>query len=167
MPLREVAMDIFDFAMKMEKDGEHYYRELDRSTRNAGLKSILEMLIEAEVRHYRLFENMKAHKAVEVGDAPILKDVRNIFEQMKQRKDFEVDVSQKDLYLKAQEVEAKSRAFYLEQAEKMQDAAQKTAFEKIAAEEQRHYVVIENVLSFISRPETWLEDAEWYHLEDY
>lgn len=159
-------MDIYDYAMKMEKDGEGYYHELQGRTTNRGLKTILGMLIDAEVRHYRLFQNMKLHQKVSVPDDPLLAEVKNIFQRMKEQKDLDVDVSQKDLYRKAQDIEVASRAFYLEQAGKVQDPSQKEAFEKIAAEEQRHYIVIENILNFISKPETWLENAEWYEMEE-
>lgn len=160
-------MDIYDYAMQMEKDGENYYHELERATTNKGLKSILGMLVSAEVQHYKLFQNMKLHQKVSVPDTPLLADVKNIFQRMREQKDFSVDVSQTELYKKAQGIEVKSRAFYLEQAGKVPDPSQKEAFERIAAEEQRHYIVVENILNFISRPESWLEDAEWYHLEDY
>lgn len=37
-------MDIFKYAMRMEKDGENYYRQLAGQTANGGLKAILVML---------------------------------------------------------------------------------------------------------------------------
>jgi rubrerythrin len=44
---------------------------------------------------------------------------------------------------------------------------QKKIFLKIAEEEKRHYLVLENIIKFINKPDIWLEDPEWYHLEDY
>ncbi|HEW78498.1 MAG TPA: rubrerythrin, partial [Phycisphaerales bacterium] len=37
-------MDIFKYAMQMEKDGEDYYRQLAQQTSNKGLQTILTML---------------------------------------------------------------------------------------------------------------------------
>ncbi len=160
-------MDIYDYAMQMERDGENYYAELRERTTNQGLKTILGMLISAEKKHYALFQNMKQHQKVQVSDSPILVEVKNIFVQMREQKDFSVDVAQKDLYRKAQDIEVKSRDFYRAKAEEVTDASQKEAFRKIAQEEQRHFIILENIINFVSRPDIWLEDPEWYHLEEY
>ncbi|MDA8079623.1 MAG: ferritin family protein, partial [Nitrospiraceae bacterium] len=136
-------MDIYDYAMQMEKDGENYYNELRNKTTNQGLKAILGMLIAAEVKHYALFQNMKQRAKVQVPDSPILADVKNIFVQMRERKDFNVDVTQKELYRKAQDIEVKSRDFYRAKADEVTDASQKEAFRKIAQEEQRHFIILE------------------------
>jgi hypothetical protein len=37
----------------------------------------------------------------------------------------------------------------------------------VAGEEHKHYLLLERIIDFVSRPEQWLEDAEFYHLEDY
>ena len=42
--IKEGFMDIFDFAIKMEEDGEEYYRELSTKADTIGLKKILNWL---------------------------------------------------------------------------------------------------------------------------
>jgi hypothetical protein len=39
----------------------------------------------------------------------------------------------------------------------------------LAAEEKKHLRIMENIVEFVSRPEpgNWLENAEWYHLDEY
>ena len=159
-------MDIYDYAMQMEKDGENFYRELSSKTKNAGLKTILVMLADAEVKHYRLFHNMKENESIAVADTPILNDVKNIFIQMKEKKQFDVDAAQIELYKRAQGIERKTRDFYLEQADKAAPP-QKGAFLKIADEEKRHYLILENIINFVKQPDIWLENPEWYHMEEY
>jgi rubrerythrin len=41
-------MDIYTFAMQMEKDGEEYYRELGTKCKNEGLTKIFTMLADEE-----------------------------------------------------------------------------------------------------------------------
>lgn len=159
-------MDIYEYAMQMEKDGENYYRDLVQKTPNKGLKSILLMLADAEVKHYNLFRNMKRHEKVLMPDATILNDVKNIFVKMREESESDVDVSEIALYKKAQEIETKSRDFYLEKSAEV-DAAQKEVLIKIADEEKRHYLILEKIIDFVGRPDYWLENPEWYHLEDY
>ena len=49
-------MNVFDFAMKMEKDGEAFYREIAGKTKNPGLKSIFTTLADEEMEHYKTFK---------------------------------------------------------------------------------------------------------------
>ena len=63
-------MNIFDYAMQMEKDGEVYYREIAEKTSNKGVRNILKMLADAELMHYEIFEKMRGkqgHRALGVG----------------------------------------------------------------------------------------------------
>ena len=159
-------MDIYEYAMKMEKDGEDLYRELASKTGHKGLTAILGMLADAEVRHYKLFLNMKNNEKVEMTDTTILNDVKNVFEKIKEEKDFDVHVPEIDLYREAQEIEKKSREFYTEKAGEVGDD-KKGIFMKIADEEKRHYFIVENIINFVNQPNTWLENPEWYHLEEY
>jgi len=159
-------MDIYEYAMQMERDGENYYRELEAKTPNKGLRTIFAMLADAEVRHCKLFQNMKVHDKVHVADSPILKDVKNIFIQMREQNQTEVDVSHMEMFKKALDIERKSRDFYLEKAHGV-DQSQKEVFLKIADEEKRHYFILEKIIDFVERPSYWLENPEWYHLEDY
>ncbi len=159
-------MDIYEYAMQLEKDGEDFYREVASRTANKGLRTILTMLADAEVKHYKLFQNMKNNDKVRMSDSPILNDVKNIFIEMREKKQFEADVSEVELYEKAQGIEEQTRDFYLAKAEEVAPD-QKEIFLKIAEEEKRHYLILENIIRFVSQPNIWLENPEWYHLEDY
>ena len=45
---------------------------------------------------------------------------------------------------------------------------QKQLWLAIAAEEKRHEHILENVIEFVTKPESWAENAEFSHLEkDY
>lgn len=160
-------MDIYDYAMQMERDGEDLYRDLANKTVSKGLRSILTMLADAEVKHYKLFQNMKRNDKVTMADTSILNDVKNVFVKMKQEKSFEVDVSQIELYRKAQGIEKLTQDFYLAKAGEVEDKSQTGIFRRIADEEKRHYFILESIINFVNKPASWLEDAEWYHLEEY
>ncbi|RJQ15087.1 MAG: rubrerythrin [Nitrospiraceae bacterium] len=159
-------MDIYEYAMQMEKDGEDFYRNLARKTPNVGLQNILTMLANAEVKHYNVFHAMKYNGPIPDTDTEILANVKNIFLRMREEKETPVNTPQIDLYRKAQEIENKSRDFYLEKADEV-TTSQKAIFIRIADEEKTHYFILENIIDFVSRPDTWLENPEWYHLEEY
>jgi rubrerythrin len=160
-------MDIYEYAMEMEKDGETYYRELAEKAKTEGTRNILTRLANAEVMHYRLFAYMKRHEISPPADLAYLGDIKNIFVRMRENKEPMVsNHEQIDLYRKVQELEKKTRDFYREKSGEVEES-QKAMFLKISEEEQKHYNIMETIIQMVSRPRTWLENPEWYHLEDY
>lgn len=162
-------MNIYKYAMKMEKDGEKYYRELAKKTDNVGLENILKMLANEEVKHYHILEQMsKNDEHGELAETDILQNAKNIFvEMLGENLEFKSDTPQTKLYRKAQYIEEKSYKFYLEKSNTVEIESQKKIFLKLAAEEKKHMFLIENIVDFVSRPETWIENAEFNHLDDY
>ncbi len=72
-------MNIYDFAMQMEKDGENYYRELAAASEIAGLKKIFDMLADEEVKHFQIFRQLKEKKGeTQFPETSILTNVKNI-----------------------------------------------------------------------------------------
>lgn len=160
-------MNIFQYAMQMEKDGEQYYRQLARQTTNKGLHTILMMLADEEVKHYNAIETMQTTEP-RMAETTILTDARNIFVQIKESGgSFDFDIKQTELYRKAQDIEKESRDFYTEKADEVTEEYQKELFLKLADEERKHYFLLDNIIEFISRPEYWLENAEFFHSEEY
>ncbi len=160
-------MNIFEYAMQMEKDGEDYYRQLAQQTANKGLKTILTMLADEEAKHYIAIEEMRTEKP-QLTETTILTDAKNIFVRIKEMGEkFDFGIGQSELYKKAQDIEKKSEHFYLEKANRVKEKHQKEIFLRLVDEEKKHYFLLENIIEFISRPETWLENAEFYHLDEY
>jgi rubrerythrin len=161
-------MDIFAFALEKEKFSEEYYRDLAHRANHAGLKTILTMLAEEEAKHYRAIERMRTETPEQVTDVPVLDRAREVFEKMRVApKKFDFLVSEAELYRKACQIEEQSRKFYLEQAAAAQDPAQKRVFHLLAQEEDKHLFLVENLYNFVSKPESFLENAEMYHFDDY
>ena len=161
-------MDIFAFALEKEKFSEEYYRDLAHRASHIGLKNILTMLADEEAKHYRTVERMRTETPEQVTDVPILDRAREVFEKMRvSPKKFDFLVSEVELYRKACQIEEQSKKFYLEQAEAAQDPTQERIFRMLAQEEDKHLYLMENIYSFISKPESFLENAEMYHFNDY
>jgi rubrerythrin len=161
-------MDVYEYAMQLEKDGEKYYRDAAAGTPHKGLKKVFTMLADAEVVHFNIFKGMKEHQTVSLPDSSLLKDVKNIFVAMKEEGGLEgVNDAQIELYRKAQDIEKQTEDFYLSKAPQAEGPVEKETFLRVAAEEHKHYLLLGRIIDFVSRPEQWLEDAEFYHLEDY
>ncbi len=160
-------MNIFEFAMEKEKYSEDYYRRLAKRTNNKGLETIFNMLADEEAKHYKIVSDMKEDVAPDLADTTVLSDAKNVFTKMrKSAQKFSFDISQTELYKKAQDIEKQSQNFYLEKAKEAEET-QKEIFLSLAEEEKKHYFLLENIIDFVSRPQTWLENAEWHHLDEY
>ncbi len=158
-------MDIFEFAMQMEKDGENYYRDLAAGVDNTGIKKILGILADEEVKHFEIFAEMK-RRTPGLPRTTALDDVKNIFAQMKESaEDIGSNLGQIELYKKAQELEKKSEDFYLEKSKEVDTEAQKEVLLKIAEEEKLHFMLLEHIIQFVSRTDHYLENAEFENIE--
>ncbi len=159
-------MDVLTFALKMEKEGEAFYRQLAHRTANKGLRTILTMLADEEVKHQQVIEYMRTDLP-KLEDSHVLTRAKNIFAEINESgKPLADDTSQIELYQEAQEIEIRSRDFYLEKALELEDNKQARIFKALAAEEEKHNRLLENIIDFVSEPETWLEDAEFVHLDE-
>lgn len=160
-------MEIFDYAIQMEKDGEAYYRQLSHRTANTGLRTILTMLADEEVKHQQLFEQLKESKG-SLQTSQVLTRTKNIFVQMKESGEVISDeTSHIELYQKAQALEKQAQEFYLEKSKEAESDHVRDVLIMMSKEEQTHYFILENIINFLSRPQTWLEDAEFVNLEEY
>ena len=161
-------MDIYKFAMQMELDGRHFYLDLAGKTNNKGIKNILTMMAESEAKHYNIILSMQRNDKTQYStDTEVLTEVKNIFERMKEeKKEIDVDVSQVEFYKKALEVEADSEKFYLERADEEKEPHKKEIFLTLAREEKSHCILLENLVNLVSQPDTWVENPEWYHVDE-
>lgn len=161
-------MDIFEYAREFEKEAEAYYRELAGKVSNKGLKNIFNWLVSEEIKHQDILRKMKENITVQVLETNILKNAKEVFERMKEEKEeFSFDNLELESYRQAQKLEQKSKDFYLQKSQEAENKTQGGVFLSIAKEEEKHYFLLENIIDFVSRPQTWLENAEFCHLEEY
>ena len=160
-------MNALEIAMKMEQDGENFYRGLAAKANNAGFKEIFNQLADDEQGHYQIFQKMQSSLGLFV-ETTVLKKASNIFQQMIARDELgNLDSTQLELYQKAMEMEKRSQDLYLAKAGETQDKSESELFQKIAHEEEKHYFLLHNIYELVLRPQTWVENGEFVHLEDY
>jgi rubrerythrin len=165
--LEDRYMNIYDFAMEKEKFSEDYYRQLSIKSNDKGLKTIFNMLADEEAKHKKIVSDMKKDITPDLAETTVLSDAKNVFAKIRESvQSFSFNISQVELYKKALKIEEQSRDFYLEKSNEVAES-QKGIFLKLADEEKKHYFLLENIIEFVSRPQTWLENAEFYHLEEY
>lgn len=161
-------MNIFEYAMDFEKDSENYYRNLAKDTQQPGIKKILLMLAGEEVKHYQALEELSKNVKTKLPDSQILMNAVNIFTEIKKNKlTVKPKTSQVELYRKAQGFEKDSEKFYTDKANETDDPEIKTILLNLAGQEKRHFILLENIIQFISRPDQWIENSEFNQMTTY
>ncbi len=165
------TMNIYDYALQMEKDGETFYRELAGKCQSKGMTAIFTMLANEEAKHYNIITQLQNQGEISpLVDTTVLENVKNIFTGMKEEKaDIRFDSSELESYRKAMAIEEMSWKFYLGKSAESGEEKLKKIFLYLAGEEAKHLRIIENIVEFVARPEpgNWLENAEWHHLDEY
>jgi rubrerythrin len=161
-------MNVIDLALQMEKDGEKFYQHLAEKAANPGMRNILGQLALDEAKHAQVLLKLKEPFKVELASTPILSKAKTIFQKLREEKNWDaLPASQVDLYRKAREIETQSFRFYMEKARESVEPRVQKLFFLIAEEEKRHEFLLEHILEYVSRPQTWLENAEFNHLDQY
>ena len=162
-------MNVFDFAMKMEEDGKTYYEKMAAETSNSGLKTIFNRLAEDEQKHYDIFQELKSSgKVPKMQDTTVLEESKNVFEQLPKGEETLKGVAT-DLegYRHAMQLEVDSFRLYEDAAEKESDQTVKDLLLKVAAEERKHFNILDNIYQFVNAPNQHLAWGEFSNLEEF
>ncbi len=159
-------MDLFDIAIKLEQDGAAFYLQLASNAPNEGFAEIFRNLAADEKRHESFFRSLKKKSAVVSVDSTVKEMAQEIFKRYDPRK-LDPAEDQIPLYEEALALEARAIELYEKQISETLSDAQREALTKIIAEEKKHYAVLEEMITLITRPHSWVEDAEFGLREEY
>lgn len=155
-------MNVYEYAMKVEKEGEAYYREMAAAATNPGLKRIFTMLADEEIKHYNVFKGMMKKEEMDLDNLNLLTDTKTIFETLSQEKEnVNFDAEQIQFYKDAIAREDDAHDFYATKANEIEDEKEKAIFLQIAEEEEKHKKVLEEIVLFLEEPADWVASAEF------
>ena len=161
-------MDIFEFALEKEKLAHETYKSLAEQATSNSLKGILTLLADEELQHVDMVRALQQNKPVDLAPTELLGEAKKVFEKIHRGGEkFNFNITESELYNKAKKMEAEARDYYQAKADETADAGLKSILIKLAAEEQKHYVLVDNLCRFVERPQNYLEDAEFTHLDNY
>jgi rubrerythrin len=161
-------MDVFEYALKMELDGKAYYEKLAGSTSVVGLANIFRNLAEDEQKHYDIIKKFQTQEwKTDMAPSTAIEDAQNIFTHLMEVKDT-LDLIREDHegYKHAMHIEAESERFYLDTAEVEENPEIKNLLLRVAAEERKHYEIVQNIYEFVFRPKYFLAWREFSNLDE-
>ena len=164
-------MEVYQFAIEFEQETREYYEQCAQKTDNQHLKKIFNDLAAKEREHEKVVRKLAEGEEIEIEEQ-ILSRAKDIFTEMAE--DVELGENKKlipkeqiDVYKKAMKLEKRSYEFYEKKAKEVDKQELKEVLERLAKEERNHEEIMHNIVVMVDRPNTWLDDAEWNHMEDY
>lgn len=154
-------MDFFEFSIQMEKDAETLYRKMAEKAPVEGIKKVLLMLAEDEMRHRVAIENLQKKLDVQPEKGSAL-EIKTVFDEMKKDDSItSLSVDAVDDYEKAVEIEQRGLDFYQKKFEEADDPASKKLCKILMNQESYHLQTTKNLLDVVRRPDWWVESAEF------
>ncbi len=166
--MRGEEMNSIEFAIKMELDGEKYYREQAENNQNNPLNIIFVFLADDEKSHAALLKNELEKITYDLADNEALAETNNVFKDRSDFKNkFEKIPNQLDVYRMALQMEKDSIELYQKFYQESADEQTKKLFGYLVKQEENHYKIFDNLITLVERPEEWVEDAEFGVREEY
>lgn len=167
-------MNVLEFAINMENDGERYYREQAELNRGNGLFVVCSMLADDEANHAVLLRNRYESGSFVPGEGNDVDRVGNVFSGLGDINFGDEGISgQLDFYRLAADRERESIVLYSELLEgamgqeTSQGREDVLLFEFLIKQEEEHLRVLEELVKLLSHAEEWVEDAEFGNREEY
>ena len=155
-------MDVLQFALEMEVDGERYYSLQSEKYAATPLKVVFDSLARDEAKHADILRNRMDGKEYELKASETLTGKKSLFDGLKDYKPLaEEKPDQAKVYHAAVEMEQRSIDLYTDLRKKAADAKTKALLDFLIGEETRHHQILEDLYCFVNRPNEWVESPEF------
>ena len=159
-------MNSIEFAINMELENKRFYMEHAEKTEDNGLKSIFHTLAEEESIHARILKSKSETLPYELVDT--YAEIKNIFTEIGRYKSMIKQLPDAlDVYNMALESEKKSLKMYQEMRAEAVDEREEKIFDFLIEQEDDHCKVMEQLVEMVSRPNEWVESAEFGLRKEY
>ena len=160
-------MNSIEFAIKMELDGEKYYKEQAEKNKENALKEVFLTLAKEEGLHAAILQRDKA-STYELQQSNSLSEAKDIFKGLS---DFKMEVKSVpdtiDVYRLSLEMEKQSIKLYKTCLDEAKDKQEKELYEFLIKQEEDHYAIMDELITLVSRPDEWVESAEFGLRKEY
>jgi len=146
-----------EIAIKMETDAIKFYKEAADKTKNSVGKKMFMTIREDEKRHLNMLTQIFKGLDVKAGDVSPMKNIKTVFESMKNEMMKKVEASQNELeaFKIASQMEKEGIEFYRKALSEAKTEKEKALFDRLIKEEDQHYSIFANSYSFLSDTGNW------------
>lgn len=158
-------MKTIDFAINMEREGQKYYEELADQNKDNELFTVFLILAESEKAHKELLKKRKESESIMLDDF-IRPDIKKVYKELKSFRR-EHREKQLDAYRMACTQEEKSIELYFDLLTRTVIPENQELYHFLIKQEQEHLNLFEDLVTMLTRPEEWVESAEFGLREEY
>jgi len=165
---RDMNMNIFDCAIKMEEESRLSCEKLAASTAVPELKNLFTLLAESEQEHHDALLGMKGNIDPQKAQFKDLQEAACLFKPLLTKRDLMAElIKQPDAYLHVVKEEEEGVRFYEDLAAQSKDEEARKILLMIAVEERKHLSIVKNIYSFVESPKNFLAWGEFSNLKEY
>jgi rubrerythrin len=150
-------MNAVELARKMETDAIVFYREAAEKTSHVVGKRMFNSIMEDEKRHLRLLDSILEGMDIDVDELNPMDNIMSVFEEMRDEMSGKVQATadETDVLKIAMEMEKNGYELYRKSAIDASGSKEKNLFKALASEEEKHYEIFSNTLSFLNDSGNW------------
>lgn len=156
------------FAIKLEENGEKYYRKQAEKYKGTEIERIFIMLADDESSHAEIVRQEQDKEIYDLDDTKVLDESKEIFANAD---NFDDEIfsqpKQIDALRQALKKEQESIDLYQEMYDDTTEKAAQRLYSFLVNEEKKHYKVINELIELHRHGEEWIEDAEFGKREKY
>lgn len=158
---------IWTKAKEMELEAVGYYNGLAAETTVTEVAGVFKMIAQEEQKHSEMFARLEAEDGI--ANIPTSTwDPKDAFIKIAaEQKGSGSLENAKDAYKKIVETELEAAEYYEGLKKDAKSDEDKKAIDFIIKEEKKHAKIFQELVEFIERPESWVENAEFNILEDF
>jgi rubrerythrin len=162
-------MKFAQLAQQLENKTISAYEALaGQCSSHEGVRRILLMLVEDHKKHVDELGKATDQGDEQFSDPSVFEEVRRLLEKIQTEKDtFSCDIDQLKLYREARDLVLEKKQFYQEVRDKTEGGSGRNFLDTLIKEEEKQAFVLNNIIEMVERPDHWLEDAEFSHLDEY
>lgn len=161
-------MTILEMALSLEYDLEAYYKKQAHIYKDHSLNVVFTLLAKEEANHVKLLQSKMNNLSYSLEESTIVSKAQKIYKNLGDFKSDIADIpSQLESYREALKMEEKSYDFYKKLAKEASDEDTKEMFEYLLGQEDNHRICLEELIKLLTRPEEWVESAEFGIREEY
>jgi len=161
-------MNVFDFAMEIERSGRKFYRNMAAKTGTAGVRTIFSMMAEDEQDLLERFRAMKATvRSTTMQDSSILENAGNIFKDILNEREALQIADDLEAYHYVMRLEAAICRLYEDAARRESNPEVQGLLRRIASEERRELESLRKLYDFVNAPNEFLAWGEFSNLNEF
>ena len=154
-----------EYAQTREKEAVDVYQSCMDNAKNQGTVAVSKILVDEEKKHYEIVTKL-LKEADEVSDVAASdtgapkERLKNMFTHQKMEGFEKESASVIDLLNQALENEKESFELYSKAESEAADTETAAVFKYLAGEENKHYIMVGNLLDYLDKPDRWIYEEE-------